>query len=99
MAWRPPYDDDWMADADYGDDLEENLDDEDELEDDEDEENATVECPKCGADMYEDAVRCPLCGEYFVRRHTIWQDKPLWWKLVGLLGIIAVLWSLSLAMR
>ncbi len=25
---------------------------------------ATAPCPHCGADVYEDAVRCPACGEY-----------------------------------
>jgi hypothetical protein len=64
----------------------------------EDEETETVECPKCGADLYEDAVRCPLCGEYVHHTHSVWKDKPLWWKLVGLAGILAILLSIAISL-
>ena len=67
--------------------------DDDEFDDGEEDdlESSLIECPKCGVDIYEDAVRCPLCGEYITRTHSIWQGKPLWWKVIGLLGIIAII--------
>jgi len=74
--------------------------DDDEPDDDwedDDLEASTIPCPKCGIDIYEDAVRCPLCGEYITRTHSVWSDKPWWWKLVGLLGIIAMIWGLAFA--
>jgi hypothetical protein len=55
---------------------------------------ATVPCPSCGADVYEDAVQCPACGEYITHSSSMWDGKPLWWVVLGLLGIattIAVL--------
>ena len=59
---------------------------------DDDESAAVVtECPKCGADIYEDAVRCPLCGEYVTQSTSPWSQKPGWWRVLGLAGIIAVI--------
>lgn len=54
-----------------------------------------VECPSCGADVYEDAQQCPSCGDYIVFSTTSWSGKPLWYVLLGLAGILAVLlaWS------
>jgi predicted amidophosphoribosyltransferase len=65
---------------------------------DEDSDGGNVMCPKCGADMYEDAVKCPLCGEYVVHTHHVWQGKPIWWKLLGLAGVLALLGSLVMLM-
>ena len=36
--------------------------------DDDDEESRTKPCPMCGMDVYEDAEKCPLCGEFFTRQ-------------------------------
>ena len=60
---------------------------------DDESESTTTECIKCGCEIYDDASRCPLCGEYQVgdRSLTVWEGRPLWWKVGGLLGIIAVL--------
>lgn len=59
-------------------------------------ESTTTDCIKCGCEIYDDASRCPLCGEYQVgdRTLTAWEGRPFWWKLGGLLGILAVLLSL-----
>lgn len=52
-------------------------------EDDEDQgwaeydEAATVECPSCGEEIYEDAQRCPHCGSY-VSQEDAPLRKPLW---------------------
>jgi ribosomal protein S27AE len=59
--------------------------------DDDGGETLTRECPQCGADVYEDAEQCPLCGEWFTRRLTAWQGKPTWRIILGLLGMGAVL--------
>jgi hypothetical protein len=46
----------------------------------------------CGMDVYEDAEKCPLCGEFFSRQPgEAWRGKPMWWIVLGLLGIIAVI--------
>ncbi len=59
-------------------------------------ESTTTECIQCGGEIYDDASRCPLCGEYQVgdRSRSAWEGRPFWWKLGGLLGIVAVLLSL-----
>ena len=59
-------------------------------------ESTTTECMKCGCEIYDDASRCPLCGEYQVGNRTLtaWQGRPLWWKIGGLLGILAVMFAL-----
>ena len=55
--------------------------------------STTTECIHCGAEIYDDAPRCPICGEYQVgsRSLTAWEGRPLWWKLGGLIGILAVI--------
>jgi len=58
---------------------------------DDDSESAVSECPKCGAEIYEDAVRCPLCGEYVTHSTASWSQRPMWWRVLGLAGIIAVI--------
>jgi len=64
----------------------------DEDDADDDEESRTKPCPMCGMDVYEDAEKCPLCGEFFTRQPgTAWRGKPMWWIVLGLLGIIAVI--------
>ena len=63
--------------------------------DEEDDETLVVSCPKCGADVYEDAEQCPVCGDYIVYETRVWSGKPLWWILLGLIGIVAVVVILS----
>ena len=68
-------------------------DDEDDCPEDE---STTTDCIECGGEIYDDAARCPLCGEYQIgdRTGTTWEGRPFWWKLGGVLGIVAVLLSL-----
>ncbi len=57
----------------------------------EDEEGTdTVLCPECGADVYEDADQCPVCGMFMVPDTRFWSGKPLWWIALGFLGLIAL---------
>lgn len=65
-------------------------------DDDCDDSTETIECPKCGVDVYEDADHCPLCGEYFVPNHSVFSHRPAWFNMVALLGIIAVVLGLLL---
>ena len=57
-----------------------------------DDDSETVPCPDCGEDVYEDAERCPACGNYIVHtRPHIWANRPLWWIVLGACGIAAVI--------
>ena len=62
---------------------------------DEDDENDLISCPNCGAAAYEDAEQCPSCGDYIVHVSSVWNDRPLWWVLLAIAGIIAVILVLS----
>ena len=83
MAIEDSWDDEW-SDDDY---------DVDSFDDDESE---TVECPNCGADIYEDVDRCPVCGDFVVHSSAyVWQNRPTWWVVLGLIGILAVIVALA----
>ncbi len=85
MEIKESWDDDW-PEEDW---------DEDNWDDD-DVESYTVACPECGTDVYEDAEQCPACGNYIVHSSSayVWQGRPVWWIVIGLLGIIAVIFAL-----
>ena len=69
----------------------------DDYSDDEaDDETEVVACPNCGTDVYEDAVRCPVCETYLTLRSHVWGGKSWWWVALGLVGIVATLWALSI---
>jgi DNA-directed RNA polymerase subunit RPC12/RpoP len=68
-------------------------DSDDEFDSDEEEQSLTIPCPHCGADIYEDSVRCPRCGTYLTPDTNPWSGRPGWWILVGLLGIVALVWA------
>jgi hypothetical protein len=59
-------------------------------------ETPTQSCPMCGVDIYEDAVQCPLCGQYLTRTSSAWSGRPAWWLLLGALGILAVILTFAL---
>lgn len=84
MEVEESWDDDW--DEEYADDAY-----------DDDDESYTVECPECGADVYEDAEQCPSCGQYIIHSslNYVWKDRPTWWIVLGFLGILAVILALS----
>ncbi|QDU39295.1 hypothetical protein Mal4_36340 [Maioricimonas rarisocia] len=71
-------------------------DDWDDIPDDDDDESITLPCPACGADVYEDADVCPVCGEFIIRSSRVWDGQPAWWIGLGLLGIAAVVLVLLL---
>ncbi|MFP6674721.1 MAG: hypothetical protein VB878_06560 [Pirellulaceae bacterium] len=49
----------------------------DETEDTWDEE-PTVACPECNAEVHEDSVRCPVCGNYITWTKAV-TVRPRWW--------------------
>lgn len=58
-------------------------------------ESDTVACTACGAEIFEDAVRCPDCGHYLsAPRHTAWEGRPVWFVVLAVLGIAAVIYVL-----
>jgi predicted RNA-binding Zn-ribbon protein involved in translation (DUF1610 family) len=67
------------------------------LDDAFDEENLTETCPSCGMEIYEDAVRCPHCGDYITFSSTgyLWSKCSGWWMALAILGILATLLVLS----
>jgi endogenous inhibitor of DNA gyrase (YacG/DUF329 family) len=40
--------------------------------------DATAPCPHCGAEIYDDAERCPECGGYVSREEAPPARRPLW---------------------
>lgn len=58
--------------------------------------STTAPCPECGADIYDDAERCPACGQYVtIRSQGPWAAKPLWWVLLAAAGASATICALS----
>lgn len=70
-------------------------DDDEFCEDDDDDSVELIACPHCSAEIYEDAVRCPVCGEYIIKSTSPMAGRPLWFVLLGLAGIIAVIVGLA----
>jgi predicted RNA-binding Zn-ribbon protein involved in translation (DUF1610 family) len=85
------------VDEEEFDDPDRPLEDREDPEDNEEEDDDEVElgeCPKCGMEIYEDAVRCPLCGEYIGRpSNSMLVGRPWWFVLLALLGVLAVLYA------
>ena len=57
--------------------------------------STTTDCVNCGCEIYDDAVQCPLCGEYQTGHsgRSTWDTQPFWWKLAGLLALVAMLFA------
>lgn len=85
-----------MSDADWDDDRPiEDWEYPDGDDDDSDDSTPTRDCPHCGTSVYDDAVACPNCGEFFMRESAVGQT-PLWVKataLALLAAMLAALWS------
>ena len=62
---------------------------------DEDDSNDVRPCPACGAEIYEDSLRCPACGNYITFGSLgPWSGRPLWWIVLGALGVAALIAAL-----
>ena len=66
------------------------------VDDTEDDDTETLPCPECGADIYEDADQCPVCGMFVVHSTRVWTGKSAWWIALALLGVLAVILTLTL---
>lgn len=51
----------------------------------------TLPCPECGAEIYDDAVRCPSCGWYVIWDEPVGGRSDRWDRLVRLGLILVVL--------
>jgi predicted nucleic acid-binding Zn ribbon protein len=65
-------------------------------QDDDDGSVDTVACPSCGADVYEQAERCPHCGQYQSGERARPQRRGLKWLIAVAfvcLLIVLVMWT------
>ena len=62
---------------------------------DDDESTSVIPCSNCGAEVYEEADCCPSCGEFLIDGSRPLDQKPAWFVVLGLLGIVAVVLLLS----
>jgi len=53
-------------------------------------ESETAPCPACGAEVYEDADRCPACGEFILAKLAGGRGPVLWWIFLGGVAAVAV---------
>lgn len=82
---------DWKEEDDDLDEAE----DPDESDQDSDEDpSATIPCPNCGHDVFEDADRCPHCGEYITPAAS--SARPMWLIIAAILALLALLFWLVL---
>lgn len=72
-------------------------DDFDDWPEDADDETQVVTCPACGAEVYEDAEQCPVCGEWITSSTHPFAGRGLWFIGLGLLGILATIAALIIA--
>lgn len=63
----------------------------DEFDPDDEDESDTRPCPLCGRDVYEDANRCPHCGEYIVPGEAERARRPWWVVVAAVLALLGVL--------
>lgn len=68
---------------------------------DDPDESEVIPCPNCRAEIHEDSVRCPICGDYITATNGVWTNKPAWfkriaWLLLGLAFLGFVLFELRI---
>lgn len=61
-----------------------------------DDDDATIPCPKCGEDVYDDAEQCPACGRYLSEEDALAAGRP-WWIIIGvaICLLVVIAWALS----
>ena len=57
---------------------------------------ALVPCSSCGAQIYDDSVTCPKCGDYVVADTNPWSGHSVAWIVLGALGVLATVAVLAL---
>ena len=53
-----------------------------------------ADCPKCGASIYEEAQRCPKCGDYVTPGSDTRRAWP-WWMSVGMILALIIAFGLA----
>ena len=54
-------------------------------------------CPSCGEDVYEDADRCPHCGDWVPPgRRPAAANVPRWMFVLGAVGVAGTILALAL---
>jgi hypothetical protein len=64
--------------------------------DDPDDESAILPCPRCGAEVYEDAPYCPHCDADLTNDsldHRYYQRRHPWWIILGTLACLLIFLS------
>lgn len=75
-------------------------DDEDDDEAGDSADPALLPCPSCHAEIHEDSVRCPHCGDYVTFNRRPWSNKPVWLRrLAVILVLLAVAGLVLLELR
>lgn len=64
---------------------------EDDEGEDRSDDNATVPCPFCGREIYDDAELCPYCKNYISLEEAPRSRKPLWIIVGAIVCLYAVL--------
>jgi hypothetical protein len=61
-----------------------------------DDSEATMPCPHCGEEIYDDAEQCPACGRYLSDEDSPAQSQP-WWILIGvaICILIVIAWMIA----
>ena len=60
---------------------------------DDDDDDLTIPCPYCQADIFEDSIRCPRCGNYLSAEDAPPRPRSTWFVIAVVICIIAVgLW-------
>jgi hypothetical protein len=66
--------------------------DEDPDDGDPDEDVATIGCPYCGEEIYEDANWCPCCTNY-ISREDVPPPRRSWWLVAGVIVCLTIVAS------
>ena len=60
--------------------------------DDPDDETATIPCPSCGKDVYDDAAYCPYCNTDLAEAAERTPRRKPWWIIIGTLACLWIFW-------
>jgi len=58
-------------------------------------ETPTAACPACGAEVYEDADRCPACGQYITPGGGAGSMKRWWWIALVLAALALIVYAMA----
>lgn len=65
--------------------------------DDDADELATITCPVCRREIYEDAPMCPYCGaDVDELLPSVFKGRPIWFILLAMAGVIAFILAFGL---